>query len=340
MVDSLRVRKNVGPTVSVIGAGSWPTALIKILMENKVKIRWWVRRTQDVQFVKNFWRNPTYLTGVNLDKRYVKPYSNIKRVLRNSDYILLAVPAAYIKGALDQFPDGAFKGKKIITAIKGMIPEENVLVSEYLIDKFGVDEKDISIISGPCHAEEVAMGKQSYLTLGTLDQERFSEAIDFFSGNYTKVSVLSDVVGIEYAAIMKNIYALACGISYGLNFGDNFQAVLVSNAIQEIAIFLNELYPDDRDLSKSPYLGDLLVTTYSQFSRNRSLGTMVGRGYTVKSALIEMKMVAEGYYAIKSLNEILLKKGLRLPICEAVYHVMYDNVSPMVEYQLLKTKLS
>lgn len=340
MVQKLRARKNLSPVVSVIGDGSWPTALLKILMENKIRIRWYVRRNQDVQFIKSFWRNPTYLTGVNIDKKYVKPYSNIKRVLRNSDYVLLAVPAAYIKSVLDQFPEDAFKGKKVITAIKGMIPEENILVSEYLIKNFGVDEKDISIISGPCHAEEVAMGKQSYLTLGTLDEKRFSEAVEFFTGNYTKVSVLSDVVGIEYAAIMKNIYAIACGISYGLNFGDNFQAVLVSNAIQEIATFLNALHPSDRDLSKSPYLGDLLVTTYSQFSRNRTLGQMVGRGYTVKSALMEMKMVAEGYYAIKSLKEVMTKQGLELPICDAVYHVMYDNVSPMVEYQLLKTKLS
>lgn len=329
------------PTVAVIGDGSWPTALIKILMENKVKIRWWMRRKEDVQFVKNFWRNPTYLTGVNLDKRYVKPNNNAKRTLRYADYVLIAVPAAYIKSALDQFPPDAFKGKKVITAVKGMIPDQDILVSEYLMQHFHVPEKDISIISGPCHAEEIALGKQSYLTLGTLDAEGFSEAIRFFEGAYTKVSVLSDVVGIEYAAIMKNIYALACGVSYGLNFGDNFQAVLVSNAIQEIAILLNKLHPSlERDLTKSPYLGDLLVTTYSQFSRNRTLGTMVGRGYTVKSALIEMKMVAEGYYAVKSLKNILARESIHLPLCEAVYHVMYDHVSPLVEYQLLKGNLS
>ena len=332
--------KDKNPTVSVIGDGSWPTALIKILMENQIKIRWWVRKREDVQFVKNFWRNPTYLTGVNLNKKYVKPYNNIKRTLRNSDYVLLAVPAAYIKSVLDQFPSDAFAGKKIITAIKGMIPEQDILISEYLVKKFGVKEKDISIISGPCHAEEIALGKQSYLTLGTLDPEGFKDVVKFFDGAYTNVSVLDDVVGIEFAAIMKNIYALACGISYGLNFGDNFQAVLVSNAMQEMATFLNAVHPGDRDLSRSPYLGDLLVTTYSQFSRNRTLGTMVGRGYTVKSALIEMKMVAEGYYATKSLKSILEKKEVSLPICEAVYRVMYDGVSPQLEFQLLKNNVS
>lgn len=337
----MSAKKNISPIVAVIGDGSWPTALIKILQENKVDVRWWVRREQNVEYIKEFWKNPSYLTAVDIDKKYVKPNSNIKRVLSKCDYVLLAVPAAYVKDVLDSLPEDIFIGKKVITAIKGMIPEQNILVSEYLMKYFNVDEKDISIISGPCHAEEVAMGKQSYLTLGTLDEARFKQAIQFFSGSYTKVSVLSDVVGIEYAAIMKNIYALACGISYGLNFGDNFQAVLVSNAMQEINTFLKASYPSDsRDLSKSPYLGDLLVTTYSQFSRNRSLGTMVGRGYTVKTALIEMKMVAEGYYAIKSMKELLSKANLNLPICEAVYHVMYDNVSPMVEYQLLKAKLS
>jgi glycerol-3-phosphate dehydrogenase (NAD(P)+) len=334
-------KKNSTPIVAVIGDGSWPTALIKILAESKVDVRWWVRLEQDVKYIKQNWSNPNYLTGVVIDKKYVKPSSNVKKVLVNCDYVLLAVPAAYVKGVLKTLPENAFKGKKIITAIKGMIPEQNILVSEYLVDHFGVDEKDIAIISGPCHAEEVAMGKQSYLTLGTLDVDRFQDALQFFSGSYTKVSVLSDVVGIEYAAIMKNIYAVACGVSFGLNFGDNFQAVMVSNAMQEIAAFLNKLYPGvDRDLSKSPYLGDLLVTTYSQFSRNRTLGTMVGRGYTVKTALIEMKMVAEGYYAIKSLKQVLAKNDLDLPICEAIYRVMYESVSPLVEYQLLKSKLS
>jgi glycerol-3-phosphate dehydrogenase (NAD(P)+) len=337
------LKKNTknSPKVAVLGDGSWPTALIKILSENKIDIRWWVRKELDVEYIKDKWHNPTYLSSVYFDKKYLKPSSSAKKVVSGSDYVLVAVPAAYVKGVLDQLSPDAFEGKKIITAIKGMIPEENILVSEYLMKYFNVDEKDIAIISGPCHAEEVAMGKQSYLTLGTLDQDRFEEVIDMFTGAYTKVSVLGDVVGIEYAAIMKNIYALACGVSFGLNFGDNFQAVLVSNAMQEIATFLNKVYPNaNRDLSKSPYLGDLLVTTYSQFSRNRTLGTMVGRGYTVKTALIEMKMVAEGYYATKSLKAVLETNKLYLPICEAVYHVMYDNVSPLVEYQLLKAKLS
>lgn len=328
--------KDKNSVVSVIGDGSWPTALIKILTENKVKVRWWVRRKEDTQFIKSFWKNPTYLTGVSLNKRFLNPYNNLKRTLRGSDYVLLAVPAAYIKSVLDQFPSDAFSGKKVITAIKGMIPGEDVLISEYVSKKFGVREEDIAIISGPCHAEEIALGKQSYLTLGTIAPDSFKEVVDFFQGSYTHVSVLDDVVGIEYAAIMKNIYALACGISHGLNFGDNFQAVLVSNAMQEIATFLNKVSPADRDISRSPYLGDLLVTTYSQFSRNRTLGTMVGRGYTVKSALMEMKMVAEGYYATKSLKSIIEKEGINLPICEAVYHVMYDGVSPQVEFQLLK----
>ena len=335
----IAIKKNI-KSIAVIGDGSWPTALIKILMENNVKIKWWVRRREDVQFIKNFWRNPTYLTGVNIDKRYVKPYFNIKRTLRNVDYVLLAVPAAYLKDVLAKFPKDAFKGKKVITSIKGMIPDEDCLVSEYLTNHFQVLEKDISIISGPCHAEEVALGRQSYLTLGTLDAVEFSDVRDLFEGTFTKVSILSDVVGIEYAAVMKNIYALACGISHGLNFGDNFQAVLVSNALQEITKLVNHLHPKERDLYKSPYLGDLLVTTYSQFSRNRTLGTMIGRGYTVKSALMEMKMVAEGYYAVKSLKTVIERAGLELPICDAVYHVMYDGVSPNVEYQILKAKLT
>lgn len=332
--------ENRSVNVAVIGDGSWATAIVKILSEDKQhKINWWVRQKESVQSIKAIGVNPNYLTGVQIDKRKVKPNEDIIKVVEGVDYVILVVPAAYIKSALDQLPENAFDGKIVISAIKGIIPEDDILVTEYIKFKFGVSDNKMAIISGPCHAEEVALGRQSYLTIGANDLSVGEGVADILRCRYVNVSCMRDLIGIEYSAIMKNIIALACGIANGQNFGDNFQAVLVSNAMQEIKYFLDTLYPAKRDVNASAYLGDLLVTAYSQFSRNRTFGNMIGRGYSVKSAMFEMKMVAEGYYAANSVYKIIHEKQLNMPICTAVYRILYDKISPAIEMQLLKDLL-
>ncbi len=332
-------KQNAKSIVSVIGDGSWPTALIKVLLENQVKIRWWVRLRDNVKYIRNFGYNPDYLTSVSIPRRKVRTSWRISKMVDGSEYVILAVPAAYIKEVLDQLDEDAFQGKKVITAIKGMIPGDNILVTDYVQQKFNVPDDKLAIISGPCHAEEVAMGRQSYLTIGSENEDLAADVAKLFDCRYVNVSCLRDLRGIEFAAVMKNIVALACGITHGLNYGDNFQAVLVSNAMQEIKRFLDGTCPADRDLNQSAYLGDLLVTSYSQFSRNRTFGNMIGRGYTVKSTMMEMKMVAEGYYAVESIHKLLAENDVHMPICQAVYNILYEKIAPAVEIQLLRGKM-
>ena len=324
--------------VAVLGGGSWASALVKILSENKSQVHWWMRNKNDVQHLINFKHNPRYLSGVSYDLNYVKPSSDIAAVVSVADWVILAVPAAFVQQALSELPTDAFQGKVVVSAVKGMIPKENILISDYVERVYQVPNSHQLVIAGPCHAEEVALEKQSYLTIGSHDlgtAERFCEML---RNRYVKANPLDDLDGIEYCAVMKNIIALACGIARGLNYGDNFQAVLVSNAMFEIERFLDAMMPLHRALSGSAYLGDLLVTAYSQFSRNRTFGNMIGRGYTVKSAQVEMNMVAEGYYAVQSIFELNKKLGVDMPITSAVYNILYERISPAVEFEILKEK--
>ena len=335
------LKKDSTQKVAIIGDGSWGTALTKIFSDSGNKVKWWVRGKEDMRYIRKMGKNPKYLSSVKFVKRRVKPFSNIKRVIKDVEIVVLAVPAAFISEVLDNLRSTDLQGKIIVTSIKGMIPEKHLLVSEYVAQKFHVNEDDIAVISGPCHAEEIAMEKQSFLTIACKNPENNDMLAERMSGCfYVKTTKLKDVEGIEYAAAMKNIVALACGMSHGLNLGDNFQAVLVSNAMQEIKKFLDVTCPGDRDLQKSVYLGDLLVTAYSQFSRNRSFGLMIGRGYSVKSAMMEMKMIAEGYYAVKSIYAISQKHNLEMPICDAVYRILYEKVTPVVEFKILQEKLT
>ena len=325
--------------VAVIGGGSWATALVKILSENRSQVHWWMRNNNDVQHLINYRHNPRYLSGVSFDLNYVKPNADIKAVVAAADWVILAVPAAFVQLALAALEENAFSGKVIVSAIKGMIPGDNILITDYMERTFHVPNSHQLVIAGPCHAEEVALEKQSYLTIGSHDlgtAERFCELL---RNRYVKANPLDDLDGIEYCAVMKNIIALACGIARGLNYGDNFQAVLVSNAMFEIERFLDAIMPLHRALTGSAYLGDLLVTAYSQFSRNRTFGNMIGRGYTVKSAQVEMNMVAEGYYAVQSIYELNKIFNVDMPITNAVYLILYERISPGVEFEILKEKL-
>jgi glycerol-3-phosphate dehydrogenase (NAD(P)+) len=334
-------KNNAQAKIAVIGGGSWATALVKIFSENNVKISWWLRAKEDVDHIRQHQTNPNYLSEIQINLKKVKPTTDLKKAIEDSSIVVLAVPAAFIKDVLLKLSPSAFKDKIIVSAIKGMIPEDNILVTEYVSGYFKVGSQCIAVIAGPCHSEEIAMEKRSYLTIAGNDQKNAQEIADLLSCRYVKTSVIKDLSGVEYAAIMKNIIALACGIARGLNYGDNFQSVLVSNSMHEIRRFLTAMHPmKERDLNASAYLGDLLVTCYSQFSRNRTLGNMVGRGYSVKSAQVEMNMIAEGYYAVKCIHEINKTRNIDMPITRAVYNILYERISPAVEMRILENSMS
>jgi glycerol-3-phosphate dehydrogenase (NAD(P)+) len=328
--------------IAVIGGGSWATANIKMLTDNKTEkeIFWWMRNDDAIKHIQKYHRNPHYLSSVDIRVKPENLTSDLKSLLPKVDFLLLNVPAAFLKDALKDITPEELRGKKIISAIKGMIPDDNLIVGDYLNQVHGVPLEDILVLSGPCHAEEVALEKLSYLTLACKDEEFarcFAEMIDT---HYIKTTTSDDIYGTEYAAVLKNIYAVASGVCHGLGYGDNFQAVLISNAIREIKTFVDFVHPIQRDIKESAYLGDLLVTAYSQFSRNRTFGNMVGKGYTVKSAQLEMNMIAEGYYAVNSLHQINKKYKVHMPICRAVYAILYERHSPAMEMKLLAEELS
>ena len=340
MTSLEELKKKITTKIAVIGGGSWATALVKILSENQVKIKWWIRRKADVDFIRKYNHNPSYLTDVAINPRKVKTYNKMSEALNGVEYIILAIPAAFIPATLKDLNKKHFEGKKVVSAIKGMIPEENLLVTDWLTREFNLPIGQTCVIAGPCHAEEVALEKQSYLTIASPNIEVAKSFANLLNCRFLQANAIADLYGVEYCAVIKNIIAIACGITRGLGFGDNFQAVLVSNAMQEIKIFLDEIYPkENRDLNNSGYLGDLLVTAYSQFSRNRTFGNMIGRGYSVKSAQIEMNMIAEGYYAVRSIYLISKQHHLKLPIIDAVYHIVYEKTNPLIEMNTLKGSL-
>ncbi|MBC6989899.1 MULTISPECIES: NAD(P)H-dependent glycerol-3-phosphate dehydrogenase [Hymenobacter] len=324
--------------IAVIGGGSWATALTKILSENGAQVGWWLRHKEDVQHLLRTRHNARYLSSVAFDLDKVLPSSDLEEVVEAAEWVVLAVPAAFVQNALEKLDRDDLKHKRVISAIKGMIPSKNVLVTDYVAERFRLPHERLGIVAGPCHAEEVALEKQSYLTIGAWDMALAEDFCQLLRNRYVKASPMLDLDGIEYCAVMKNIIALTCGIAHGLGYGDNFQAVLVSNAVQEIRRFVHAVNPQPRDLSASAYLGDLLVTAYSQFSRNRTFGSMIGRGYSVKSAQLEMNMVAEGYYAVKSIHELNKKLLVNMPIALAAYRILYEKVAPAVEIELLKEK--
>ncbi|MCF2486901.1 NAD(P)H-dependent glycerol-3-phosphate dehydrogenase [Dyadobacter sp. CY347] len=326
--------------IAVIGGGSWATALIKILCEqNNVQIRWWLRNQKDIEHIRKFHHNPSYLSDVVLSPKKVKVFEKTTEAVKGADYVILAVPAAFIQEALRDLSPKHLTGKRIVSAIKGMVPDQNMLITDWISKEYGIDLHETCVIAGPCHAEEVALEKQSYLSIASTECPSAEDFAKLMTCRYVTANPLDDLYGVEYAAVMKNIVALACGITHGLGYGDNFQAVLVSNAMQEIGNFVTALDPRERNMSSSAYLGDLLVTAYSQFSRNRLFGNMIGRGYSVKAAQLEMKMIAEGYYATKSITEMNKIHQVNLPITSAVHRILYEEQAPGMVMDELKKLL-
>jgi len=324
----------------VLGGGSWATAIAKMLLMNpQARINWYMRRPAQIRDFKRFGHNNSYLTTIPFDINRIRFYSDINVAVKNSDTLILATPSPYIKLHLKKLQQD-ISDKFILSGIKGIVPDENMLVSQYFNKIYKVPHENIATIAGPCHAEEVALEHLSYLTIACSDKEKARAVARSFECKFVRTTVTDDVFGIEYASTLKNVYAIAAGICHGLKYGDNFQAVLLSNAIQEMNRFTQAVFPQNRKICESVYLGDLLVTAYSKFSRNRTFGTMIGKGYSVKTAHMEMEMIAEGYYAtkcIKEINEELYH--VNMPILDAVYNVLYERISPSIEIKLLSEAL-
>ena len=320
--------------IAIMGGGSWATAIAKIFLNKADSINWYMRRDDRIEEFKRLGHNPAYLTSVKFDVDRINFSSNINEIVRESDTLVFVTPSPYLKSHLKKLKT-KLKDKFVITAIKGIVPDENLIISEYFTKFYDVAQQNIAVLAGPCHAEEVALERLSYLTIGCQDIEKAKILAGFISGSYIKTSVSDDVVGIEYGSVLKNVYAIAAGICSGLKYGDNFQAVLISNAIQEMNRFLDTVHPIQRNVYDSVYLGDLLVTSYSNFSRNRTFGAMVGKGYPVKSAQLKMEMIAEGYYGTKCIKDINKYYHVNMPILDAMYNILYERISPAIEIKLL-----
>ena len=325
--------------ICILGGGTWGTALAKIVLMNQKQMNWFIRRDDQIEGFYKLGHNPNYLTNVKFNLAQITFYSNFEKAIKESDTIIVAIPSPYVRQYFRRIWNSTFRGKFMVSALKGIIPNDNLVMSEFLASNFKIPFENIGVLSGPCHAEEVALERLSYLTIGCGSREKARMLAQRFTTSFIKTSISDDMIGIEYSSVMKNIYSIAAGICHGLKYGDNFQAVLISNAIQEINRFCNAINPLHRDINEPAYLGDLLVTAYSKFSRNRLFGTMIGKGYSVKTAQIEMEMIAEGYYATKCIHEINEKYRVSMPIVDAIYEILYNRCSPTLEIRKLTDKL-
>jgi glycerol-3-phosphate dehydrogenase (NAD(P)+) len=323
---------------AVIGGGSWATAIAKMLCVNLPEITWYMRNEAAIEHIKAYKHNPNYLSSVEFDNKKLKLTNDINEAIAYADYIIFAIPSAFLNGELEKLTV-SLKDKVIFSAIKGIVPETSLIVGEHFHYKYDIPYYNIGVITGPCHAEEVALERLSYLTIACGDPDKASIVAKNLSGNYIKAKITDDIIGTEYAAMLKNIYAIAAGIAHGLGYGDNFQSVIMSNAIREMKKFIKKVHKMKRNINDSAYLGDLLVTGYSVFSRNRMFGNMIGKGYTVQAAQMEMSMVAEGYYAVKSAHKLNQGYGAKTPIIDAVYAVLYEGKEAKTVFKKLTEEL-
>ena len=326
--------------IAVLGGGSWATAIVKMLTENQDKVIWYMRNEDALEYIKANKHNPNYLTSVEFQLKQLILTNNMDEAVSKASLLIFAIPSAFLESELKKLTV-PLRDKIIFSAIKGIVPETGLIVGEHFHKKYGIPIENIGVITGPCHAEEVALERLSYLTVACADTAKASMLSEHLNSHYIKTKISDDIIGTEYAAMLKNIYALAAGIAHGLGYGDNFQAVLMSNAIREMKRYISRVHKMKRNINNSAYLGDLLVTGYSTFSRNRMFGNMIGKGYRVKSAMMEMKMIAEGYYATESAYKLksTFKKKVKTPIIDAVYDILYKQKSAKITFKALTDKL-
>ncbi|MDG1291236.1 MAG: NAD(P)H-dependent glycerol-3-phosphate dehydrogenase [Flavobacteriaceae bacterium] len=324
--------------IAVLGGGSWATALVKILSENKRKVGWYIRNPINADFVKKHHHNPNYLSAARLKTKRLEISSDLNQVVSQADVLVIAIPSAFLSQELEKLTE-SFDDKIIFSAVKGVVPESMLIVGEHFNTKFNVPMEKIGVILGPSHAEEIAMERLSYLTVACMNKKLAKAIAAMLKTQYIRTTISNDIVGTEYASMLKNIYAIASGIAHSLGYGDNFQSVLMSNAIREMKRFIKDVYKMKRNINNSAYLGDLLVTGYSVFSRNRNFGSMIGKGYTVKAAQMEMRMVAEGYYATQSAKMINQNYSTRVPIIDAVFSILYLEKKPERVFKKLVKQL-
>lgn len=325
--------------VAVFGGGSWATAIVKMLCENLDTVGWYMRSETSVEYIKENKHNPNYLPSAEFNVSQLFLSSDINEMIDYAEVIIFAIPSAFFQAELSKI-SLSLKNKIVFSAIKGIVPETGLIVGEHLHREMEIPFENIGVITGPCHAEEVAMERLSYLTIACQDEQKAVLLSEVISGDYIRCKISDDIIGTEYAAMLKNIYAIAAGIAHGLGYGDNFQAVLMSNAVREMKRYIKKVHKMKRNINNSAYLGDLLVTGYSTFSRNRMFGNMLGKGYTVKSAMMEMSMVAEGYYALKSAYELNQENQAETPIIDCVYNIVYLKRSPKRQFKLLTEYLN
>ena len=318
---------NLPGKIAIMGGGSWATALAKIVLSTQDSINWYMRRQDQVDEFLQFGHNPGYLSSVKFDTSKINFYIDINEIIKDSDTLIFATPSPFLKQHLTKVTT-PLRDKFIISAIKGIVPDENMLVADYFNEYYQVPLDNIAVIGGPCHAEEIALERLSYITLACPNIDNAYALSEVFRNQYLKNSCCKDVTGIEYSSVLKNVYSIVAGICHGMKYGDNFLAVFICNAIEEMRNFLSAAHALDREITDSVYLGDLLVTAYSRFSRNRTFGTMIGKGYSVKIAQLEMEMIAEGYYATKCIHEINEKYKVNMPILDTLYSILYEKKSP------------
>lgn len=340
----------------IIGGGSWATALAKILTDNNHSINWWLRNSNTINYIKAHGHNPNYLNAARFNISLLSMSTDIKEVVQGSDVLVIAVPSAFVQSSFAVLSAEDWKGKKVISAVKGILPEKNILLNDYLLQAFKVSLENYFAVLGPCHAEEVAEEKLSYLTFSGLDTTTASTLASHFATDYISTIVNHDILGVQYAAVLKNIYALGAGIAHGLNYGDNFLSVYIANTADEMAVFLRKFgaehitvgehdgedpltHRKTPNYAASVYLGDLLVTCYSLHSRNRRFGNMIGRGYSVKAAELEMNMIAEGYNAAKCIFNINKNIGAAIPVAETIYKILWESVNPAEGFKSIEQVL-
>ena len=326
--------------IAVIGSGSWATALAKLLLLNNDRINWYIRKPERIEEFIKYRRNPVYLSDVTFDTARIDFTSDINEAVADAGTIVVAVPSPYVKGEVDAITQG-ISGTNIVSAVKGIVPDDNMILTEWFSHRFGCKDENLLVIGGPCHAEEVALDHLSYLTIGCHDKDKSRRFCREIAGMKLKTIISDDVAGIEYGAVLKNVYAIASGMVSGMKAGDNFKAMLVCNAIREMRRFVDAIAPMERDICRSAYLGDLLVTCYSPFSRNHNFGAMIGKGYSVKAAKMEMEMVAEGYYGTRCIHEINTHTvKVDMPILNCVYSILYEKRKPRMAFSTIADTFS